>query len=61
MSKLFDYAFPVTGAAGGSLLAIPVLETAITAFVFAFVGGIVGYLVKKLLDWIFKKFKDEND
>ena len=52
MSKFFDYAFPVTGAAGGSLLAVPVLETAITAFVFALVGAVVGFLVKKLLDKI---------
>lgn len=57
MSKTLDYIFPVTGAAGGSFLAVPILETAITAVVFAFVGGVVGYFVKILLDIILKKLR----
>ena len=57
MSKFFDYFFPVTGAAGGSILAVPVWETAITAMIFALIGGVVGYMVKKALDCIFRKKK----
>ena len=55
MSKFFDYFFPVTGAAWGSLMAVPIWETALSAIVFALVGGLVGYFLKKALDMIFKK------
>ena len=57
MSKFFDYFFPVTGAAWGSLLAVPVWETALSAVIFATIGGLVGYLLKKGLDYLFKKFE----
>jgi len=54
MNKFFDNFFPVLGAAGGSLLS-HVWETALSAIVFALVGGLVGYFLKKALDMIFKK------
>jgi len=54
MNKFFDNLFPVLGAAGGSLLS-HVWETALTAVIFALVGGLVGYGLKIILDHIFKK------
>jgi len=55
MNKTLDYIFPVTGAASGSYLVISILETAVTAIVFALIGGLVGFLLKKALDYIWPK------
>ena len=58
-SKILDFVFPVAGGAGGSLLSIITIEgliqTAVSALIFAVVGGITGWLIKKALDSIFKK------
>jgi len=58
-NKFFDYFFPVTGGAGGSVFGVitfgTVTETVITAAIFAIVGGIIGFFVKKAMDRIYKK------
>lgn len=58
-NKFFDYLFPVGGGAGGGVFGVitfgTIAETAITAAVFAIVGGVIGFFVKKILDRIYKK------
>lgn len=53
MSKFFSYLFPVSGGAGGSLFGFitfgEIAQTAISAAIFAIVGGIIGYFVNKLM------------
>ena len=60
-NKILDFAFPIAGGAGGSLLSVitigGLIQTAVSALVFALVGGIVGWGIKLLLDNIYKKFK----
>jgi len=66
MSKVFDYFFPITGAISGgfsrfnlskilTISFMDIIEMIMMAIIFALIGGIVGYFVKKLLDMIFKK------
>ena len=60
--KILNVAFPMTG---GSLGASTIINATITwpelgdmalkASVLAFIGGVIGWGVKRLLDWIFKK------
>jgi len=58
-NKFFDYLFPISGGAGGSIFGIitfgTIAETAITAAIFAIVGGVIGFFVKKILDRFYKK------
>ena len=52
ISKL-DFILPVTGGSTGGVLGIltfgEIANTAISAAIFAIVGGIIGYFVSKLL------------
>ena len=58
-NKFFDYAFPISGSASGGVFGAitfgSIAETAVTAIVFAVIGGVVGFFVKKCLDKIYKK------
>lgn len=69
MNRFLDVAFPTAGGAGGGVLAVienytlllgkitfaGMCEIALQAAVFAIVGGVIGYVVKKLMDELFKK------
>lgn len=60
-NKFFDYLFPVGGGAGGGVFGMitfgEMTNIAISAAIFAIVGGIIGWGIKLLLDNIYKKFK----
>ena len=53
MINKFDFLFPITGGAGGSIFGMitfgEMANTAVSAAIFAIVGGIIGYFVNKLL------------
>ena len=57
ISKL-DFIFPVTGGSAGGIFGVltfgEMTNTAISAAIFAVVGGIIGYFVSKLLKKIDK-------
>jgi len=59
MNKFFNYFFPIGGGAGGSLFGFitfgEIAQTAISAAIFAIIGGILGYFVNKLMNKIDKK------
>ncbi|MBA7500896.1 hypothetical protein ES704_03658 [subsurface metagenome] len=58
-NKFFAYLFPVGGGAGGSLFGFitfgEIAQTAVSAAIFAIVGGVIGYFVSKLMKKIDKK------
>lgn len=58
-NKFFEYLFPITGGAGGSLFGFitfgEIMQTAVSAAIFAIVGGVIGYFVSKLMKKIDKK------
>lgn len=60
--KAYAHMLPIMGGVGGSLAGWlqdhPLMDTVITATVFSLVGGIVGYLIKVLMDFIFKNKKN---
>ena len=57
ISKL-DFIFPVTGGSAGGVLGVltfgGICDMAISAAIFAIVGGVIGYFVSKLLKKIDK-------
>ena len=55
MNKFFDYLFPITGGAGGSILGFVTLEQIAGVVIFSFIGASIGYFVKFFYDKIFKK------
>ena len=62
--KFFNFMFPVGGGSTGAIASIAskvtwsgVWEMALQAAVFAFVGGLIGWGVKRGLDTLFKKKK----
>lgn len=61
MDKIYDVIFPTTfGASGGVLGMITcgeMLQTAISAAIFAVVGGIIGFYVNQLLKKLDKQSK----
>ena len=53
INKVFDSVLPVTGGAAASVLGVitfsDLIATAMSAAIFATVGGIIGYYINKLL------------
>ena len=58
IQKIYDLAFPVGGGTIGAILQTsPHMEIAIHAFIAAVIGAITGYLIKKGLDYLWRKLK----
>ena len=63
LNGLIDRLPEIGGASGGGIASITfitwesMLGTLVSALIFTFVGGVVGYLVKVGLDKLFKKKK----
>ncbi len=53
MTNRFDFIFPVTGGSAGGVFGMitfgEMANTAISAAIFAVVGGVIGYFVHRLL------------
>jgi len=53
LSDRFDFVFPVAGGSAGGVFGIltfgEIANTAISAAIFALVGGVIGYFVSKIL------------
>ena len=66
ISKILDWVFPVGGAAGAPL-AVYIFDAqhhivvAVDAAIIAVVGGIVGWTVKKVADWLLESWKCRKD
>lgn len=54
-NKFFDYLFPVSGGAGGSIIGFVTVESIISVIILSFVGATIGYFVKYFYDRVFKK------
>jgi len=66
ISSLFNTdSLPILGAVSGAVSQInkfmPTWGAIFSLIILTIVGTIVGYLMKLLLDWIFKKIKKIND
>ena len=55
MNDFFNDFFPVSfGAGSAGIFAVLTYNNIVGTIVLASIGAVVGYLMKKLLDWIFK-------
>lgn len=64
MNKLNSVIFSVTGGATGGFLGVTILdmiEIGISAAIFAFIGGTVGFYTHRLLTKLHKQYKSNND
>ena len=63
MDNFLNYAFPIGGGSLGAVISTisihGMLDTALSAAIFAFVGGIVGWFVKLGFDYL-KKMCNNN-
>lgn len=59
-SKVSNLFPPVGGATGALLEAFPHFSSILSTIVLAAIGATVGYLVKLLLDWVFKVKRHEE-
>ena len=61
MINKLDFIFPVTGGSAGGVFGMitfgEMANTAISAAIFAVVGGIVGWIINRGLNAIFRKTK----
>ena len=55
-TKISD-GLPIVGGAGGGLLATITLYSAVDVIFFTIIGAVVGFFMKILLEWCYKKIK----
>ncbi len=66
LQKLYSFAFPISGGTIGAITQLPQIQEIshwnliFDAFLVAVVGALVGYLVKRGLDWIWPKIFRKN-
>ncbi len=61
MNDFLNDLFPVSfGAGSAGVFAFVTYNNIISTIVLASIGALVGYLMKKLLDWVFKYIREKR-
>ena len=61
MNGFLDSFFPVSfGTVSAGVFAFVTYNNVLSTIILASIGALVGYLMKKLLDWVFKRLKERK-